>query len=40
MFGEVLITSCAKDQSIKIDRIDSLNANNEKLKKLIYNRGI
>lgn len=40
MSGEVLIKSCGKDQPILIDIIDSPYANNEMLKKIIYNRGI
>ncbi len=40
MSGEVLIEPCDKDQPILIDMIDSPYANNEMLKKIIYNRGI
>ena len=40
MSGEVLLKECKKDQPIMIDMIDSPYANNENLKKIIYNRGI
>lgn len=40
MSGEVLIKSCGKDQPVLIDMIDSPYSNNEKLKKIIYNRGL
>lgn len=40
MRGEVLLEACKKDQPIAIDMIDSPYANNEQLKKLIYERGI
>lgn len=40
MSGEVLIKECKKDQPILIDMIDSPYANNDYLKKIIYNRGI
>ena len=40
MRGEVLLKPILKDQAILIDIIDSPYANNEELKKIIYNRGI
>lgn len=40
MSGEVLLQPVAKDQPVIIDMIDSPYANNESLKKLIYERGI
>ncbi|HII54158.1 hypothetical protein AUJ13_04285 [Candidatus Micrarchaeota archaeon CG1_02_49_24] len=40
MWGEVLLKPCAKGKAIQIDMIDSPYANNESLKKLIYERGI
>lgn len=40
MRGEVLLKACKKDKPIMIDMIDSPYANNENLKKIIYNRGI
>jgi len=40
MRGEVLLKTCAKDQPIMIDMIDSPYANHDELKKLIYDRGI
>lgn len=40
MSGEVLVKPIAKDAPILIDDIDSPYANNEKLKKLIYERGL
>ncbi|MGA2775494.1 MAG: N-acetylneuraminate synthase family protein [Candidatus Omnitrophota bacterium] len=40
MTGEVLLCSCKKDSPIMIDVIDSPYANNETLKKLIYERGL
>ncbi len=38
--GEVLLKPCQKDRPIMIDIINSAYANNEELKRLIYNRGI
>lgn len=40
MRGMLLLESCAKDKPIMIDTINSPYANNEELKKLMYNRGI
>ncbi len=40
MSGEVLSKECRRDQPIMIDMIDSPYANNEQLKKIIYDRGI
>jgi len=40
MYGEVLLNSVTKDQPIMIDMIDSPYANNDRLKKIIYDRGI
>jgi hypothetical protein len=40
MRGEIMLQACAKDEPITIDMIDSPYANNEELKKQIYNRGI
>lgn len=40
MRGELLLKPCAKDKPITIEMIDSPYANNEVLKKLIYERGI
>ncbi len=40
MSGEVLSKECKKDQPLMIDMIDSPYANNEQLKKIIYDRGI
>jgi sialic acid synthase SpsE len=40
MSGEVLIKGVEKDKPIRIDDIDSPYASNEKLKNLIYDRGI
>ncbi|MFH1878173.1 MAG: N-acetylneuraminate synthase family protein [Candidatus Omnitrophota bacterium] len=40
MSGEVLLKSCEKDKPLMIDMIDSPYANNESLKKEIFERGI
>ena len=40
MRGEIMLQACAKNAPITIDMIDSPYANNEELKKQIYNRGI
>lgn len=40
MSGEALLKPIAKDAPIRIDDIDSPYANNENLKKIIYDRGI
>ncbi len=40
MSGEVLLKRVEKDKPILIDMIDSPYANNEDLKKIIYNRGL
>lgn len=40
MKGEILLKSCAKDQAIMVDMIDSPYANAPNLKEIIYNRGI
>ena len=40
MSGEMLLQPCAKDQPILIDMIDSPYAYNERLKAIIYERGI
>ena len=40
MRGEVLLQNCDKDQPIMIDMIDSPYAHTQKLKDIIYNRGI
>jgi N-acetylneuraminate synthase len=40
MNGEVLLKDVKKDSAIHIDDIDSVYAENEELKKLIYNRGL
>jgi sialic acid synthase SpsE len=40
MSGEVLLANIAKDQPITIDAIDSPYADNQSLKKLIYERGL
>lgn len=40
MSGEIMIQNCGRNQPILIEMIDSPYANNDKLKKFIYNRGI
>jgi hypothetical protein len=40
MSGEMLLKAVAKDEPIMIDTIDSPYANNEVLKKRIYERGL
>jgi sialic acid synthase SpsE len=40
MRGEIMLQACSKDATITIDMIDSPYANNEELKKQIYNRGL
>jgi hypothetical protein len=40
MSGEVLLKSCEKDQAITINIIDSPYANDENLRKSIYERGL
>ena len=39
MNGETLLTELKKDESLKIDSIDSPYANNKSLREMIYNRG-
>ena len=40
MSGEVLLQQCAQDKPILIDMIESPYADNDNLKKIIYNRGL
>lgn len=40
MRGETMLKSCGKDEPVMIDMIDSAYADNEELKKTIYERGL